>query len=100
MEFIKNALTEELTGEISFTVVSDNIHCYPELFTEDRKIKTYITIDSKQFEKLETEYRALVQENEEQLHNYQDCYTNNPSCDFEPCREYKSELNSKYIERQ
>ena len=54
----------------------------------------------KEFEKLETEYRALVQENEEQLHNYQDCYTNNPSCDFEPCREYKSELNSKYIERQ
>jgi len=100
MEFIKNVLTGELTGKISIAIECDNIHCYPEVFNEIRKITTYITIDTKQFEKLETEYRALVQENEEKLHNYKDCYTNNLSCDFEPCREYKSELNSKYIEQQ
>ena len=96
MEFIKNVLTGELTGEIEIILDSSNIHSY----ARGRKIRTYIAIDSKEFEKLETEYRALVQENEEQLHNYQDCYTNNPSCDFEPCREYKSEFNIKYIERQ
>ena len=96
MEFIKNVLTGELTGEIEIILDSSNIHSY----ARGGKIRSYIAIDSKEFEKLETEYRALVLEREEQLHNYQDCYTNNPSCDFEPCREYKSELNSKYIEQQ
>ena len=46
MEFIKNVLTGELTGEIEIILDSSNIHSY----ARGRKIRTYIAIDSKEFE--------------------------------------------------
>jgi|TARA_R100000084_G_C4504284_1_gene79554 hypothetical protein len=57
-----------------------------------------IIMEVEDFEKLETQYRGLIQDTLEKMHNYQECYQNNSSCSFEPCIEFKSELNSKYIE--
>jgi|LULO01.1.fsa_nt_gb hypothetical protein len=58
-----------------------------------------IIMEVEDFEKLETQYRGLIQDTLEKMHhNYQECYLNNSNCSFEPCIEFKSELNSKYIE--
>ncbi len=58
-----------------------------------------IIMEVEAFEKLETQYRGLIQDTLEKMHhNYQECYLNNSNCSFEPCIEFKSELNSKYIE--
>ena len=57
-----------------------------------------LIMEVEDFEKLENEYRGLIQDTFEKMHNYQECYLNNSSCSFEPCIEFKSELNSKYIQ--
>ena len=56
------------------------------------KMVASLIMEIKDWEQLETDYRGLLMDN-----HYQ-CYENNSSCSFEPCIEFKSELNSKYIQ--
>ena len=54
-----------------------------------------LIIEVKDFEKLENEYRGLIQDTFEKMHNYLEC--ENQHCSNIQCYEYRDHQRNKYI---
>ena len=61
----------------------------------NNEVVATIVIDVKAFEKLEIQYRGLVQDTSREMHNYLEC--ENQHCSNIQCYEYRDHQRNKYI---